>query len=272
MKNISNENIELMEKIKWKLKREYKKTDKLVEWLEDKDATDSKPLEMVTLGTSENIRAIISASLLPAITLSIGAVTATAGLVAGISTLGGPQSQAEIEVINSLNQFVTNMTSISSGAFNITKLLASLPLGITAISIPRWAFRELVTKIDDKTRNPQIIKRETVNMISDIIFKKKDDSLDFPREFLSRVDLKDNSKDYNLILLKQLAVYRYYKMNVGEYNITEEDSKNAYNNFIDLLETYKETKYVSASFRNNEYLNSLIEKAKLEEKGESIKK
>ena len=272
MEYINNGNIELMKKAKWKLKREYRKTNELVEWLEDKDTNDNRVLETITLGTDDNMRAIISTALLPAITFTIGGAAAVIGLAAGLPTLGGPQSQAEVEVINSINHFVMNMASISNGAFNMTKILATLPLGITAISVPRWIFRELATKIDEKTKDPQIIKRETVNMINDIIYEKRDESLNFPREFLSKVDLRSNSKEYNLILLKQLAVYRYYKKNIGQYNITEEDVKLAYKNFIDLLETYKDTKYTSKTFTGNKYLKSLIEEEKLEEIRQSIRK
>ena len=116
----------------------------------------------------------------------------------------------------------------------------------------------IAEKVDKKTFPTIANNREILKLIDDLSENKDDATLEFPKIFLKRVDLRDNSQKFNIELFGYFAYYRYCLKQVEEGKMTEEDVNKSFEDIVYFLEDAKHKLGVSKNFKNNRFVNMLI--------------
>lgn len=256
----NSSNIEVMKNIHYKLYRQFDKKINIAEWFSEKDQLGGNLGEALTLGTDDNLETIEKASIVPVVPLAIGLGAAVIGLITIPMGPGPGLTEAEKQFFTQVRATGENLSAFGCEAMLTALKLSLIPAGVAAISIPKRIFRVIAQKVDDKI-DPVIVKDDRIlTLIEDLIENKKDDStLNFPLNFLKKVNLKDNSQNFNLELLGKFADYRSCLQEAQKGNITNQEVQEAFQEIIDFLNQSKHRLGVSKSFRDNVYVNLLIE-------------
>ena len=259
--NRSERNNETMDYIQYKLQRDYNKLNKVNNWFQDKK--DAVPaLDYATLGTSENNKVLIGASVLPGVFLAIGVASLVAGMVVAFPLIGGPGvTEQEIEVLGQMQNAGSNILNFAGDNLSKSWHLASIPAGVVALSIPKTMFNYLADKVNRKTNSHRANKEQIIKLIDDLQDEKEDETLEFPKLFLKRVDLRQNSEKFNIDLFGYLAYYRYCLQKKKERRMTDEHVQDAFDSMIYFLEDAQYKHGVSKNFKNNRFVKMLIDES-----------
>lgn len=253
-----NTNEEMYDAIGTSLRSEYDKLYKKSEKLEESLAYKGGLDETLTLGTDNNKVGTVALSIPSAALTAIGAgsfVLGTLAFLPVLNNLGREVGMEQAQFLENLTNFSKNMFSNSFNNFMTGFKLLSLPGTLVAASLPKKFIKEhrerKLDKIDEK-----LIDTDDINtMLEDIKNGRKDPTLNFPREFLSNVDLTENSKKFNIEILYSLAKYRDGMLKQMDGVIDDEELSYCYDNFISLID---EGKGASKSFSNDPYVKGLI--------------
>lgn len=251
-------NDELLEKMQFSLKRRSDRLQPVNDFLERVDELGGKHNDALTIGTDENNRTIAGSVFIPAAPFAIGVVAATIGLIAMVPQLGADAnalSEAEMNFMNQARTTGESLLSFSVNTMGLSFKLAAIPATVAALSIPKKIARVL----SQKTYSTLTEEKNIVQLIDDIVNDVEDPSIEFPKKFLYRVDLSENSNSFNKELLGCLAYYRYcfQKEQNGE---NKNDELNA--SFTDIIHFLDNSKYrltgVSKKFKENKFVNELL--------------
>ena len=252
-------NNELMAYLRYKLVRSNDKVDKIVNWFEDKD-DNSKVGESVTLGTKENLKVLGVSAIVPGGAAAVGLGSLLAGILVVLPLIGGPPlNEAEAQAYEQLTSIGENVMNFSMDAFNFAIKTSLIPLGVSAISLPKRLFRFIGEIYEEKTEPSYVENEKVIELINDIISKKDDTSLTFAKTLLKRVSLKENSDKFNMELLKNLAYHRFCIQSLETHRRTEKDVAEAFTGIINQLQDAKKSFGVSSEFKNNRFINLLLE-------------
>ena len=256
-------NNEPMQNVHYKLSKEYEKLSKMSDWLQEKDEAFGDVGETLTLGTEDNLSLLLKSSAIPLAPFAVGVASVVAGLVVVFPLLGGPGiSDQEVQFLEQVKAAGDKIFEFSAGSFKTAFYLASVPLGVSLVSVPKKVLRMVRDKIDERNRPVMIDDDNILTMIEDISNGKEDDpSLEFPMKFLKRVDLRGNSDSFNARLLSYFAYYRYCLLEVKNGKKTEEDVREAFDMIVGFLEYSKHKLGVSKEFKNNRFVNMLIDES-----------
>ena len=253
-------NNEMLKYVNAKLVRKNQKLNNITDWFLDKDEMGGKVGEALTFGTDENMGTVLTSTAIPAAPLAIGAVSLLAGMIVIFPLLGGPgTTETERIALEKVSELGGNILEFSGKSLGLSFKLASVPLGITALSIPKKLFRMLTDKVDEKTY-PYIANNDNIiSLIDDLLAKKDDPTLKFPALFLKRVDLRNNSEKINTEILGHLAYYRFCLQGIEEGTKTMDDLRDAYESFVAYLESVRKSLFASKEFKHNRFVNLLID-------------
>ena len=168
-------------------------------------------------------------------------------------------SEAELEVYNQMKTAGENLATFAGNSMGLAVKLAAIPASVAVLSIPKKVARVLAGKYNEKTAERMMESKSIVELIDRVLEGDDSPSVEFPKRFLYRVDLSENSKDFNMELLGYLAYYRYCydKEESGEF--VNGESNEAFQEFISFLNKSKERKLgVSKKFKDNKLVNELI--------------
>lgn len=218
--------------------------------------------ENLTLGTDENIGTVLKTSVIPAVPLAIGVGALAVGLITLFPTIAPEpnMTQSQLEVLEQCKNAGESILNFSGSAFGVGIKLAAIPATVAVLSIPKKVARVLSDKYDKKTYSKLMDGKNIVEMIDLVVADSDDQSVQFQKNFLYKVDLSQNSEDFNLELLANLAYMRYcyLKEQAGEYKDGEYNE--AFENFITFLEDGKRKMFgVSKKFKENKLVNQLID-------------
>ena len=101
-------------------------------------------------------------------------------------------------------------------------------------------------------------KDEIIKLIDDLKKDKTGDVLGFVKDFLTNVDLTENSRDFNIVILSNLAEYRTCSLREQNNDATKEETEDKFMIFIDTLASATKKSGASESFLKNEYVKALI--------------
>lgn len=259
--NRSEKNNEAIENIHFKLQRDYSKLNKINNWFQEKK--DAVPnLDYVTLGTRENNKVLLGSASLPGAFLAVGLASLVAGMVVIFPLIGGPGvTEQEIEVFGQMKNVGNDILNFAEDTLTKSWNLASIPAGVVALSIPKTLFNNLANKVDKKTRLKQANNEQIIKLINDLLEEKEDETLEFPKIFLRRVDLSQNSIKFNIDLFSYLAYYRYCLQKKLERKMNDEDVKDSFDAIIYFLEDARYKHGVSKNFKNNRFVKMLIDES-----------
>ncbi len=252
-------NNDLLKYLQYKLVKQNNKIEKITDWFNDKDEIGETVGETLTLGTEENLKTIAATSVIPAAGVAIGIASAFIGAMVVLPTAFDPVNEKEIEAFKELTTVGEQIFNFSTSSFAIGVKSALIPLGITTISIPKKIFRYVTDKINEKTEPITVENQKIVELIDDFTNNKDDQSLAFFKTFAKRVDLKDNSDEFNLELLKHFAYFRSCVQAFEKKEIDEHEVMRSFLSIIHFLQDTIDSKKVADSFKNNRFLKLLIE-------------
>lgn len=260
MDSRTERNVEQIKNVQYKVSNEFKRLSMTSKWLEEKDEIGGKVGEYATLGTNDNKNLLVKSSLLPVAPLAFGIVTATVGLVAMLPMLGGgPAGPSEEQFFKDISNFGTGALGLSYDSLLLSLKLALVPLGITVLSIPKKLLRTIKEKYNNFT-NPFIVYDESIlELIEDILNEKNDPTLEFPKTFLRRVNISNCSTRFNRRLFELLTYYRFCLQEIEENNMNEMDAKEAFDDIVSFLKEAKNKPYVPIEFKNNRFVNLLVD-------------
>lgn len=244
--------------VHYTLQKDYRKLGKKVE---KKERLEESMNDVITHGTRENKLLITALSIPSAIGLISGAVSGV-GVLALESVIANNQginlSEAAFNALNmvqnSLNQNANNM--IHNVTTGITFL--SLPALGTLIGYSCKIIREKNNIKYASLLNEMCDKDEIITLIEDLKKDKNGDVLGFVKDFLTNVDLTENSREFNIALLSNLAEYRACHLKKQNDEVTKEEAEDSFMNFIDTLASANKKNGASENFTKNEYVEKLI--------------
>lgn len=252
------DNKKVLGAVHYTLKKDYRKLGKKAE---KQERIEECMNDVVTLGTREN-KLLITALSIPS---AIGLIAVTAS---GIGVLA-------LKSILVKNQGI-NLSEVSQNALNMVQrsleenqndLMHNLTTGIKFLSLP--ALGTIISCsckiIKDKNNvkhsvslNKMCDIDEVIKLIEDLKKDKKDDELVFVKDFLTNVDLTKNSREFNIVLLSNLAEYRACFLKERNNDATKEETEDKFMNFIDALASATIKSGASESFIKNEYVEKLV--------------
>lgn len=256
-----------MQNVHYKLSKEFERLSKMSDWLKKKDELGGEIGETLTLGSEENISALAKSSIIPLAPLALGVASLVAGLVVAFPLVGGPgTTNAEIEFLKDVKNATEKVFEFSGGSFKVGFALSSIPLGIATISLPKKVLRMIKDKVDKKTKPIMIEDDKILTMIEDILEgKENDQSLELPAAFLRKVDIRGNPESFNKDLLSYLAYFRFCVQENELGYKKEEDVKEAFKMLTDFLEESKHKLTIPKDFKDNKFVNLLINESKQDE-------
>ena len=167
--------------------------------------------DVVTLGTRENKLLITALSIPSAIGLIAGAVSGI-----GVLALGSVIANNQGINLSEASQNALNMVQNSLNE-NTNNMIHNFTTGIKFLSLPAlgtlisYSCKIVRGKNDIKyasSLNKMYDKDEIIKLIDDLKKDKTGDVLGFVKDFLTNVDLTENSRDFNIVILSNLAEYR----------------------------------------------------------------
>ena len=240
-------------------RKDYRKLNKEVNRLEKNDFLLGKPFNLVR--TDQALWATGITALPPTVMGILSGAGATAAAIAAClfaMNQGFSLSGQEQQIMSSLENFMATASNFTARTFDIAAKTAVLPLSIGTVCCAKGLIEQAkTTKREDLIERMETIK-EIMQMLNDIKYGKADPSLDFAKDFLSSVDLKENSNYYNLILLNRLANHR--EVVKAELNgaIEQGTSKGALQEFAEILKEESVDWGASKRFVNNFYIKDLV--------------
>ncbi len=259
----------LLQHISYKLVRQSEEYNRKMEWYNDKDEIGGKVGEVLTLGSEENVKTLIGASIIPGACIAVGLASLAAGLIVVFPTIVGPETEAEAEAFKELIGIGDKVFDFSNSSFLIGLKTAIAPLGIATLSIPKKLFRDLTYRVDDKYE-PLVDENEKIQiLIKDYLEGKEDPSLEFFKAFVRRVDLQDNSDEFNLELLRWFTRYREKLISYNERprdREREQKLNHTFESLLNFLEEGLKSKMTSRNFKNNRFVKLLVQNPETREK------
>ena len=254
MLRTENNNLEILAILNGKLQRDY---DKLYKKLPKKELSENqqKVLDSMTLGNPKNDKVIGVSLAVASVPSVIGLGEALVGMVSLLPSTEQAPTPESVSFFEAAKTFGEN--AVSGG---IDKIISSVPLfilpaSVAAISLSTRIYRQLVTKRVNKMN----YTGATVQLIDDLIDRKEDDpTLEFASTFMKRVDLTENDPKINLEILKYMTYYRYMLQQQELGKATEEEVEEAYKTLIICLNHVKSLDGTSQHYKNNRFLNLLI--------------
>ncbi len=252
------ENDELLKYIKCKLVKNNAKIEKVANWFDDKDELGGEIGEALTIGTEENTKVLTLSSIIPGAAFAIGLASALVGLFVIAPSTFEPVNEAERMAFPLIKDAGNKILSFSASSFDVGIKSAIAPLGISAISLPKYLIRVLADKFYEKT-DPIVIENEkVVELIDDFMADKDDPSIEFFKVFLKRVNLSDNKEKFNLELLKNFAYFRNLVQSYEKRKIEEKEVIHQFLYIIEFLRDAMDSNEVSRSFKRNRFLRVLV--------------
>lgn len=217
--------------------------------------------DVVTLGTRENKLLITALSIPSAIGLIAGAVSGI-----GVLALGSVIANNQGINLSEASQNALNMVQNSLNE-NTNNMIHNFTTGIKFLSLPAlgtlisYSCKIVRGKNDIKyasSLNKMCDKDEIIKLIDDLKKNKTGDVLGFVKDFLTNVDLTENSRDFNIVILSNLAEYRTCSLREQNNDATKEETEDKFMSFIDTLASATKKSGASESFLKNEYVKALI--------------
>lgn len=217
--------------------------------------------DVVTLGTRENKLLITALSIPSAIGLIAGAVSGI-----GVLALGSVIANNQGINLSEASQNALNMVQNSLNE-NTNNMIHNFTTGIKFLSLPAlgtlisYSCKIVRGKNDIKyasSLNKMYDKDEIIKLIYDLKKDKTSDVLGFVKDFLTNVDLTENSRDFNIVILSNLAEYRTCSLREQNNDATKEETEDKFMSFIDTLASSTKKSGASESFLKNEYVKALI--------------
>ena len=255
-------NKESVRKVNVTLNREDRRNLRKIDEIENGKGKLERGLEAARIATNitsavTSIPVIISSSaIVAALVTSFGAIALLA------CNLGMEQTEETNQILYSIEEFVKDRSNNLSYWGSIFGRHLQ-PFLISIMS--RGAVNKLLGNMknrkehqEDKIAN-KIIKNDDIKMIIEDITKNNQDlSLNFIREFLCNVDLADNSRDFNIQLLSNLAEYRTSVLKEERNEGSKEETESKFINFIELLMQARFIDGASQNFVDSQYIRDLI--------------
>lgn len=202
---------------------------------------------------------------------SVLLISFSAAMVAGLIALNnvGIETKESIELLNGIEAIMNSLDGItvkfSNGFFKHLPAFL-IPLGI---SFANNKVSDLLEDRNDKKirkneeyqemlTDEMIYIDDIVQMIKDVKSDRADISLNFIQEFLSNVDLRGNSRDFNMQVLSYLAEYRVAKLKEENNEVKKDEADEKFIDFIDFLKNSKVRDGASESFIDNVYVRGLV--------------
>lgn len=239
---------------KAKIKNKYNDLDMKIN-LSLKDDTTSEPLNKFALitGTGSIISGLIS-------------VIGLTGVGASLLTLMSNAGYENTEEINRCLEGVSGAGETTANVSSIAAALAVACFGACTISLSlshmleicREKYNQLQLEKKQPLIEDMIRLDEILTMIEDLRKNKNDMSLNFIKDFLSSVNIQDNTHAFNYELLSKFAQYRVAvlkEMN-GEQNNKEVEQK--FQSIINFIYESPTLKGASSEFVTSPYINDLI--------------
>lgn len=262
---ISDVNKNALLVLKSKVQRDYSKLRGTKDWLDKKEGQLEKiGGNYFTFKTEENKRALIGSAMVPGALFTVSALSFAFSLIVVLPKALPPTSEHELEVFSKLEKVSGEILKFSGNSFNDALKSFIIPLGVTTLSISKKFFDIIVDKVSVKTDK----MKKTMDLINDLDGEENDETLDFTSKFLRRVDINENSVEFNNKLFEHLASYRYWERrsisakNNEEKNAAERGMAVSYYLFIKFLISSKMNLGASSNFKKNRHVNTLIEKYK----------
>ena len=262
---ISDVNKNALLVLKSKVQRDYSKLRGTKDWLDKKEGQLEKiGGDYLTFKTEENKRALIGSAMVPGALFAVSALSFAFSLIVVLPKALPPTSEHELEVFSKLEKVGGEILKFSGNSFNDALKSFIIPLGVTTLSISKKFFDIIVDKVSVKTDK----MKNTMDLINDLDEEENDETLDFTSKFLRRVDINENSVEFNNKLFEHLASYRYWERrsisakNNEEKNIAERGMAVSYYLLIKFLISSKINLGASSNFKKNRHVNTLIEKYK----------
>ena len=239
-------------------RKAYRKLNDKIKKLEPNDFILGKPFNLVR--TEYAVMATGITAIPPTVLAVLGGVGTLAALLSGFviaMNTGIPLNASEQQVMRTLENFLQSSGDFSMNTFSMAAKTAVVPLSIGTVCFAKSLVENLKTTKREELLERATIAKDIIRMLRDIKIDKKDPSLDFPKSFLSEVDLKGNSSYFNFILLNRLANYRGAVEDELKGKLKKDDSFYEFDEFMELLEN--EYKGASKKFYNNMYVQDLID-------------
>lgn len=239
-------------------RKAYRKLNNKIKKLEPNDFILGKPFNLVR--TEYAVMATGITAIPPTVLAVLGGAGTLAALLSGFviaMNTGIPLNAAEQQVMRTLENFLQSSGDFTMNTFSMAAKTAVVPLSIGTVCFAKSLVENLKTTKREELLERATIAKDIIRMLRDIKIDKKDPSLDFPKAFLSEVDLKGNSSYFNFILLNRLANYRGAVEDELKGKLKKDDSFYEFDEFMELLEN--EYKGASKKFYNNMYVQDLID-------------
>lgn len=202
---------------------------------------------------------------------SVLLISFSVAMVAGLIVLNnvGIETKESIGLLNGIEAVMNNLEGItvkfSNGFFKHLPAFL-IPLGI---SFANNKVSDLLEDRNDKKirkneeyqemlTDEMIYIDDIVQMIKDVKSDRADISLNFIQEFLSNVDLRGNSRNFNMQVLSYLAEYRVAKLKEENNEVKKDEADEKFIDFIDFLKNSKVRDGASESFIDNVYVRGLV--------------
>jgi hypothetical protein len=245
---------------------------KLKQRLEKYNPDESKMGKLFNLDKKESMKMITIASM-PAIAALVPAAFGLLGvgisLLPIIGNVGVTLPSESQEIMNKIVGFAGKSAELTKESIIMATKASSLPFGLTLASLPKTYIEKRKTEKREEIEDEMAEIEGLIKLITDLKQNKTDISLTFIREFLSNVDITENSHDFNIGLLYAFVNYRENILQRQEKKISQRIVDESFMDIIRLLEYSSKTKSESTKFVNNQYVQTLINEFTIQEEKKS---
>ena len=254
-------NDELLGYIQYKLQKRADRIEAISDTFEKIDSIGGNHSDTLTLGTDDNVDALLKTGAIPAVPFALGVGSLVLGLVTLFpAAIPDPDlTRAELEVVDTIKKAGESILCFSEKTFGVALKLSVLPAAVAAISIPKRLAKVIGEKFDKKYYSRLVDSKNIVDLIDEVYKDSEDPSVQFAKNFLYKVDLSQNSQQFNMELLSHLAYHRYCFQKEQRGENKNDELNEAFENFIYFLE---ESQYklvgVSRKFKDNKVVKELI--------------
>ena len=175
---------------------------------------------------------------------------------------GMEQTEETSRILNSIKASINGRTD-NMVAWGNVFVKGFPPFLLSAIS--RISIGNMLKHIQNRKETKEeritdkIIENDDIRtIIEDITVNRQDLSLNFIKEFLSSVDIKCISRDFNIQLLSNLAEYRTSVLKEERNEGSKEETESKFINFIELLMQARFIDGASQNFVDSQYIRDLI--------------
>ena len=175
---------------------------------------------------------------------------------------GMEQTEETSRILNSIKASINGRTD-NMVAWGNVFVKGFPPFLLSAIS--RISIGNMLKHIQNRKETKEeritdkIIENDDIRtIIEDITVNRQDLSLNFIKEFLSSVDIKGNSREFNMQLLSNLAEYRTAVLKEERNEGSKEDTESKFIDFIGFLMQSRIIDGASQDFTDSPYVRDLI--------------